>query len=139
MQSLVYQGFLKKNVSPPYLDNFQKGTENNNSHSGISATPCDFNHGCYENSTRLEGLASKCNSLPISFIYVCYLLIFGYAGFSFLHTGFLWSQLRREYSPVGVNGLLIVVASLLQSMGSVAVVHGLSGPVTCAGLPRPRI
>ena len=46
-----------------------------------------------------------------------YLLIFGLTESSFLHTGFLWLQLSRGYSLVGVNGLLIAVASLLQSMG----------------------
>ena len=80
-------------------------------------------------------------TLFLFLLYMCviYLLIFGHSGSSFLHAGFLWLQLSRGYSPVGVNGLLIVVASLLQSMGSVVVVHGLRGPVTCGGLPRSRI
>ena len=45
------------------------------------------------------------------------------------------------YSPVAVQGLLIVVASLvaehgLQARGSVVVVHGLSCPVACGNFPK---
>ena len=74
-------------------------------------------------------------TLFLFLLYICYLLIFGHAGSSFQHAGFLWLQLSRGYSPVGVNRLLIVAASLLQSMGSVLVVHGLSGPVTVGVFP----